>query len=191
VAGVYARQLPRADASPLTRHYLSQWAAASSSGRTSAIESRAAFEALEPRAQLEHCAFDNVCSCIRRSVWARFPFRHTPIAEDVEWARTVLLAGFRVVYVPEASVIHSHDRPVRYEFARTYVLHRRLFELFGLRTIPTLPLLIRAVASSLSLHLRRQKDLRGIALAFAWPLGQYLGALSAVRGWRISRWRSV
>ena len=33
---------------------------------------------------------------------------------------------------------------------------------------------------------------RAIALAFAWPLGQYLGALSAVRGWKpLSRSRMV
>ena len=191
VAGAYARQLPRADASPITRHYLSQWVAASDTRRSATVHSLADFEALEPRAQFERCAFDNVCSCIRRSIWARHPFRQTPIAEDVEWARTVLLAGYRLVYVPEAAVIHSHDRSVRYEFARTYVLHRRLFELFRLRTIPTLPLLIRAFASSLALHLRRQRDLRGVALAIAWPLGQYLGALSAVRGWKTSPSRRV
>jgi rhamnosyltransferase len=191
VAGVYARQLPRPEASPLARHYLSQWAAASETGRTSAIESRAEFEALPPRARFERCAFDNVCSCIRRSVWARFPFAQTPIAEDVEWARAVMLAGFRIVYVPEAAVVHSHDRPVRYELTRTYVLHRRLFELFGLSTVPTFPLLLRAVASCLSLHLRRQRDMRAVALAFAWPIGQYLGALSAARGWKPSRSRSV
>ena len=104
----------------------------------------------------------------------------------------VLLAGHRLAYVPEAEVIHSHDRSARYEFARTCVLHRRLYELFQLRTIPTLPLLARAIASSLVVHLRCQTQAsrvldgsgRAIALAFAWPLGQYLGAVSAVRGWK-------
>ena len=191
VAGVYARQLPRADASPLTQYYLSQWAAAAEAGRTSTIESRAEFEALEPRARFERCAFDNVCSCIRRSVWTRIPFEPTPIAEDMEWARAVMLAGYRIVYVPEAAVIHSHDRSVRYELARTYILHHRLFELFGLRTIPTLPLLMRAIVSSMFLHFRRQKDLRAIGLAFVWPIGQYLGARSALRGGKIPRSRTV
>jgi rhamnosyltransferase len=191
IAGAYARQLPRPDASPLARHHLSRWAAACDRGRTSIVGSLEEFEALEPRARFERCAFDNVCSCIRRSVWAQHPFRPTPIAEDVEWARGVLLAGYRLVYVPEAAVIHSHDRSVGYEFARTYVLHRRLFELFRLRTIPTFPLLIRAFASTLRLHLRWQRDLRGVALALAWPLGQYLGALSAARGWKIPPPRGV
>jgi hypothetical protein len=104
----------------------------------------------------------------------------------------VLLAGYWLASVPAAEVIHSHDRPSRYELVRTYVLHRRLYELFRLRTIPTIPLLARAIVSSLRLHWRRQPfSGRGVALAVAWPLGQYLGALSAVRGWSRRRSRMV
>jgi rhamnosyltransferase len=173
--------------------------ASSETVRVTEVADRAELEALEPMAQVERCAFDNVCSCIRRSIWIEHPFRQTPIGEDIEWAREVLLAGYRLAYVPAAAVVHSHDRPARYELARTYVLHRRLYELFRLRTIPTLPLLARAIASSLAVHLRCQKEEpgrvwaggRAIALAFAWPLGQYLGALSAIKGWKLRRSRMV
>lgn len=191
LAGAFARQLPRPDASAIGRHYLSRWVASSPSARTFAVAGRAELEALDPRARFERCVFDNVCSCIRRSVWSEHPFRSTPIGEDLEWAREVLLAGFRLAYVPAAQVIHSHDRSARYEFARTRMLHRRLYELFGLRTIPTLPSLVRAIWSSLVLHVRCQRNGRAIALAVAWPLGQYLGALSAVRGWKPFRSRVV
>jgi rhamnosyltransferase len=199
VAGAFARQLPRPDASAVTRYYLSRWVASSETVRVTEVADRAELEALEPMAQVERCAFDNVCSCIRRSIWSEHPFRQTPIGEDIEWGREVLLAGYRLAYVPAAAVIHSHDRPARYELARTYVLHRRLYELFRLRTIPTLPLLARAVASSLAVHLRCQKEEpgrvwaggRAIVLAFAWPLGQYLGALSAIKGWKLGRSRMV
>jgi rhamnosyltransferase len=187
LAGAFGRQLPRPEASSITRHYLGRWVASSGLARTVAIANRAELEALDPPAQVERCAFDNVCSCIRRSIWQQQPFCSTPIGEDIEWARDVLLAGYRIAYVPDAAVIHSHDRSARYEFARTYLLHHRLYELFRLRTIPTLPLLTRAIASSLALHLRCQMNGRAIALAFAWPLGQYLGALTAVRGWTLYR----
>jgi rhamnosyltransferase len=187
VAGSFARQRPHAGAPALARYYLEFWAAGSDVPRTAEIGSRSEFDALTPRAQFDRCAFDNVCSCIRRSVWVRHPFPDTPIAEDIEWGRTVLLAGFKLAYAPEAAVFHSHDRGVPYELARTYALHRRLYELFGLRTIPTLPLLARATASSLATHLRFQRDLRSVGLAFAWPLGQYSGALAASRGWRLSK----
>ena len=121
---------------------------ASPVGRTVAID-HAAFAALGPMARLERCTFDNVCSCIRRSVWIEHPFRATPFAEDLEWARDVLLSGYRLAYAPQALVIHFADQSARYEFARTCALHRRLFELFELRTIPTLPRLARAIASSI------------------------------------------
>jgi rhamnosyltransferase len=186
VAGTFARQRPRGRAPALTRYYLARWAASSDVARTVAVEDVAAFEALEPEAQLETCTFDNVCSCIRRTVWERYPFRATPIAEDLEWAREVLLAGYRLAYVPAAVVVHSHDRSARHEFVRTYRLHRRLYELFRLRTIPTAPALARSIASSLALHVREgsgafSERARGLALAFAWPLGQYLGARAAAR----------
>ena len=203
VAGAFARQVPRPDASAITRYYLSRWAAASDQARITSVDGRAEFESLDPRSRFERCIFDNVCSCIRRSVWTRHPFRRTPIAEDLAWAKEVLLDGYRLAYVPSAVVIHSHERSARYEFVRTWLLHRRLYELFGLRTIPNVPALVRAIASSASVHRRCRKEAgragragqadaagnaggigRAVALAFAWPLGQYLGGLAAVRGWK-------
>jgi rhamnosyltransferase len=201
VAGTFARQRARSDASAITRHYHAQWVAAADIDRTAAVARAEEFEALHPMDRFLRCTFDNVCSCIRRSVWERHPFRSTPIAEDLEWAREVLLAGHRLVYTPRAAVIHSHDRPARYELARTYLLHRRLYELFELRTIPTLGGLARAIATSMALHLKCERAAsngtptsgtgRAVALAVAWPLGQYVGGLSASRRWKPLRSRMV
>jgi rhamnosyltransferase len=191
IAGSFARQIPRADASPLTRHYLSLWVAASDSPRASAMAGAAEFDRLDPMRRFDRCAFDNVCACIRRSVWSRHPFRPSPIAEDLAWAKEVLVNGHRLVFTPAAEVVHSHDRSVRYELGRTYVLHRRLYELFGLQTIPSLTCLARSIASSLRLHLRREKSRRSLGLAVAWPLGQYLGGQSAVRRWKTARLKGI
>jgi rhamnosyltransferase len=166
------------------------------------LTSPSELDRLEPQARLHVCAFDNVCSCIRRSVWQQIPFADTPIAEDIEWGRAALLAGYRLDYVADAVVLHSHERPARYEFARTYVLHRRLLQLFGLRTIPTVGLLARAIASSARVHLDCERQAaragggraglgRALALAVAWPLGQYLGGLSAAREWKPIRFKTV
>jgi hypothetical protein len=135
-------------------------------------------------------------------VWQQIPFADTPIAEDLEWGRAALLAGYQLEYVADAVVMHSHDRSARYEFARTYVLHRRLLDLFGLRTIPTVRSLAHAIAGSARLHLACDRQGvhegaaraglgRALALAVAWPLGQYLGGLSAARGWKPIRFDRV
>ena len=192
VAGTFARQQPRDDASAIVRYYLARWVAGSPAARVAEVASRETFDALEPMQQFLLCVFDNVCSAVRRSVWEQHKFQATPIGEDIEWGRDVLLAGYRLAYVPRAVVVHSHDRPASEEFERTRVLHRRLFELFGLRTIPTLPALARATASSLRLHWTCERStprsnpqspgmMRALSLAVAWPLGQYVGARSAVR----------
>lgn len=195
VAGAFCRQEPRPDASDVIKLYLSRWGGASEASRRVRLADPAELDRADPFRRFTLCTFDNVCSCIRRSVWEAIPFRATPIAEDLEWARAVLLAGHELAYVADAVVVHSHDRSARYEFARTYLLHRRLFELFGLRTVPRARDLVRSVASSLRLHAsceqrakrtggRRMRRGRALGLAVAWPLGQYLGSLSAARRWK-------
>jgi rhamnosyltransferase len=182
VAGAFARQQPRDGASALTLEYASRWIAATREPRLVSVTAHD-YQRLAPSARLEACAFDNVCSCIRRGVWLQHPFRATTIAEDLEWAREVLLAGWRIAYVPSAVVLHSHDRSVAYELARTRAAHQRLAALFDLQTIPTIALLARAIGSSIPLHVRRalsdlvspSRVLRALGLAVAWPLGQYLG----------------
>jgi rhamnosyltransferase len=200
LAGTFARQQPWPHASRLTVHYLTRWVACEPVGRVKAPLTPGEVAAMSPAERHAACAFDNVCSCIRMSVWCVHPFRARPIAEDLEWGMEVLTAGFKLAYVPSAVVWHSHERSVRYEFHRTYRVHQRLQTLFGLSTVPTLPALVRAFCATLPLHLRlaaveprrRTRALaRGAGLALAWPLGQYLGARSGREGRELLQTRGV
>jgi len=200
LAGTYARQLPRPGASALTRHYLGHWMAGSGEPRIASLAGAEELAALAPIERYRRCVFDNVSSAIRRSVWETHPFPVTPIAEDVEWARTILLAGYRLAYVPDAVVVHSHERSARYELWRTYLVHQRLRALFGLRLVPTPVHVLAGVARNVVSHLRcvalegpvfSPQGGRALALAVAFPLGQYLGALSADTGRRLLKPRGV
>lgn len=192
LAGTFARQTPRADAGAIARHYHAHWAGSSRVPVETRIDSVAAFAAMRPLEQMRRCTFDNVCSCLRRSVWETIPFVDTPIAEDLEWARQVLLAGHALAFVPEAVVMHSHNRPAGYEFERTALLHQELHRLFGVRTIPTWRALARSIASTAVLHLQLRRQAppdvpveslpRALSLAGAWPLGQFVGGRRAERG---------
>ena len=108
----------------------------------------------------------------------------------------LLLAGHEIAFTPEAVVLHSHERGVRYELDRTVKLHKRLGELFGLRTIPGLTDLFHAWSSTLADHwdcLRNGEGprpdtgevVRALSLAVMWPLGQYLGGRHAAE--RVSK----
>jgi rhamnosyltransferase len=62
----------------------------------------------------------NVNSAIRREVWQQFKFSENIVmAEDKEFAKRVLLAGWRIVYQPEAVVYHAHDFSLRAIFRRS------------------------------------------------------------------------
>jgi len=61
--------------------------------------------------------FSNANSAIRAEVWRRFKFSEaTLMCEDQGMCRDILMNGMSVVYVPEAAVIHSHERSLWEEF---------------------------------------------------------------------------
>lgn len=184
LAGAFARQVPRADADPLTRRDLLAWIAAAPDPRTVFVTDAKRLEALAPLERHRLTAFDNVASAVRRSVLLAHPFAPSRFGEDVEWGQRVLCLGYGIAYVPEAVVVHSHRRSARYLFRRNYLGHRTLFRLFGLWTIPDLRHLALAMAGSLSSDLSTlaQGDghlsqwLRAPAQAAAAAYGQYRGA---------------
>jgi rhamnosyltransferase len=200
IAGTFARQVPAQRASRVTAHYLEQWVAAQPRPRTVGPLSAEVFNRMTPAERHSACAFDNVCSCVRLSVWREHPFKPTTIAEDLEWAREVLLAGHKLAYVSEAVVQHSHERSVTYELRRAYLVHQRLQELFGLTTVPTLMAFVRAIGTTIPVNARlaacepsgrARAVLRAAALAVAQPLGQYLGARASREGREFLRPRGI
>ena len=191
VAGVFARQVPRHDASAVIRTQLAAWVASQTAPRVMRLDLET-FAQLTPTDRLMRCAFDHVCAAVRRAVWEVSPFQATPIAEDLEWSRNVLLLGHAIAYAPQAVVEHSHDRGTQYELARTWVLHQQLQRLFGLRSVPTVSALARSIVSTLRAHRQlvaasgvppgSAQWRRAMGLAVAWPLGQFLGGWTAAKG---------
>jgi hypothetical protein len=79
-------------------------------------------------------------------------------------------------------------------------VHQRLRALFGLQAVPSAAHVLLAAAATLRAHARALREdgrlvsreaLRGVALAGAYPLGQYLGARSADTGRELLRARGV
>lgn len=186
LAGLSARQLPRPETGRLARRMLGRWALSQNLSWRSHFSDPADYDRLPPMERFRASIFDNVCSCIRKAVWEEHPFPVVSIAEDLHWGRDILRAGGTLGFRPEARVLHSHERSISYEFRRTLLLHRELRRLFGLRTIPKLSALLRAIPATLADHrdcLRHgegpENSLREVfrawGLAIAWPLAQYLG----------------
>jgi rhamnosyltransferase len=121
VAGVHGRQVPRPGASYLARQRNRLWYGTEESRTVQELEGAEAWPSLSFEARRAVTRFDNVTSCLRRSVWEEIPFPPYSYAEDVGWARQALEAGYKLVYEPAAQVYHSHDRDLAYELQRAYM----------------------------------------------------------------------
>ncbi|MCI0588965.1 MAG: glycosyltransferase [Planctomycetes bacterium] len=195
VAGVYCRQVPRADCNPILAARLRNWSAGKESPIVQEVSSPAALEALPPLERLARCAFDNVASSVRRSVWENLPFGPRPFGEDLAWGKRAVLAGWRIVFQPRSVVVHSHNRSPWAEARRLYCDHQNLNDLFGISLIPTLEGARRAAREQREKHLRLLADLPpevsrpwipwAKRYAFGEAFGIFLGARSAE--WRRRR----
>lgn len=136
VAGVYSRQIPRPDCNIFSRHMIEGHFTNRPERHVQVLEDPGGYEALDPAQKLALVVFDDVSSCVRRSVWAEHPFRPVSFGEDVDWSERVIKAGYKIVYEPGSAVVHSHNRSAFYEMKRAYVAHKMLGRLIGLRMIP-------------------------------------------------------
>ena len=130
VGASYGRQLPRPEADPIERHARLFNYPAASSVRTfksrSELGIRAAF-------------FSNSFAAYRRTAFDEvggFP-QETIVSEEVTVAARMLMAGWKVAYQADATVIHSHPLTLGREFSRYFdigVHHGRerwLLDTFG------------------------------------------------------------
>jgi rhamnosyltransferase len=174
VAGVYGRQIPHLDAGPLTRATINAQASASPERAEKYLDDDASLEELPPRRRRRLCAFDNVSSCLRRSVWDEIPFEKTKFGEDLRWGKRVIEAGYKLVYEPGSAVFHSHERGPSYDLRRHYVDQKILLELFGLRVAPSLPFLLpAAIRSSAQLYRLLRREGMGAGPRSLWLATQH------------------
>lgn len=97
VAGIYGRQLPRANATVLELLGM----------RLTGVLSEA------PKVLDRRPLFSNANGAFRRSLWLEHPFdERVGGAEDIAWVRTMQERGYVIAYEPTAAVYHSHGEPI-------------------------------------------------------------------------------
>lgn len=80
-----------------------------------------------PETYVDWSKFSNANAAIRKSYWEIIPFdEKIPAAEDVLWARQIVSLGYKIEYVPEAKVFHSHSASLRYINKRAYIESKSL-----------------------------------------------------------------
>jgi rhamnosyltransferase len=147
------------------------------------------YEALPPMEKYLFCNFDNVCSAIKKSIWQQESFGKVNFGEDIDWAERVLKRGYQIVYEPQATVIHSHNRPMSYEYKRTYVCHRKLYAMFGLHLVPNIrgiwrPWLCASCTDIVYILQNEDRPVQKMQMLFKAPILNLLSVLGQYRAVR-------
>lgn len=104
IAGVYGRQIPFDDASPIERRGLAE-----------------AFPSGDGLRMQTSEMFSNAHSAVDVSVWKNFRFDEDLTgAEDIEWCGRVRQAGYSTAYEPRSVVYHSHKETLKGVYRRFY-----------------------------------------------------------------------
>lgn len=208
VGAAYCRQLPREDCNPFIARRLREWTAGKTEPAVQQPARADEFEQLEPMQRLQRCAYDNVAGSVRRTAWEQHPFGWRRFGEDVAFGKRLILGGYRIVFQPASTVIHSHNRTPRAEGKRIYCDHANLKDLFGVHLVPTWTKFrenvrwarahYAAEVGKLELEGPAEAKLLEWARGYAWwsAVGMYLGgnADRMQRGWRaplmgcVDRW---
>ena len=82
-------------------------------------------------------------ACVRREVFAKYPYPDVEFAEDQIWTKKMMEKGYSKVYCPYAPVYHSHNYLPK-EYAKRYFdQYKGIQELRGYKSIPSITVAIR------------------------------------------------
>ncbi len=134
-AGVYSRHIPREGCFPMERRRLLEFPLIGKSERiVNEITDRETYD----KEFMGYIFFSNTSSCIRKEVWEEIPFREVTFAEDQDWAKRILEAGYKTVYEPDSVVVHSHNYATIENLMRHFEHATATRKLFDHREVPSL-----------------------------------------------------
>ena len=130
---VYGPYRPRDDASPMVARELTEWFYSFAPDGSPRIDRLGPYERAIPVTELQGIRgfFTDANGCLARAAWESVPFRPVAYAEDRALALDMLRAGYAKVYVPQASVIHSHDYSIIGWLRRSFDEARAIRDVYG------------------------------------------------------------
>jgi glycosyltransferase involved in cell wall biosynthesis len=137
VAGVFGRHVPHpgcipAEAYMLERHFANFGADTTLVRIKPGLEGWKHYEANKSFYRF----FSDNNAALRRSVWARIPYRDVEFMEDQLWASDILEHGYIKAYAPRAVVRHSHNYSPLVHARRTFDEARYHREYFDQEDLP-------------------------------------------------------
>jgi len=182
IAGVYSRQVPRADAGAMEKCFLLG---------TYTGQYHVSKLGKGDYATLSQCFFSTVGGAIRASLWKEHPFREDVImSEDQAWSKEVMLAGHSIAYQPTAELLHSHQYGIADVFRRNFDSGYSIHQIFSDKTgISVIEALFRVAHEAIYvLRSRRLMDILRFPLyESARHLGFWMGMHAEVLPLRLRK----
>jgi rhamnosyltransferase len=162
VAGVFGRHVGYENATPFVVWELETHFAGLKNWPKVWIEDENAYAANQGLRQVFHYYSDN-SSCLRKSVWERYPYPEVEFAEDQLWAKQIVEAGFRKAYAWDSVVHHSHNYSPWEKLQRSFDEACAFNRLFGYTLCPSPREMVRQA------YRTSRRDLK-LAIANRWFL---------------------
>ncbi|NNF08100.1 MAG: glycosyltransferase family 2 protein [Candidatus Eisenbacteria bacterium] len=124
--------------------------------------------------------YSNVSSLAKKSLWEQCPFDESlRISEDQVWAENVLESGYKVLYIPESHVWHSHTYTLRGVYDRCRAEARARLQADGVRESHGLLWKGWPKQAMLDAHrLIREGSLASVPRAWAYRFAQFAGMVN-------------
>lgn len=133
----------------------------------------------------KHPFCNNANVAVRRSVWEQHPYDEQLTGlEDLDFARRILEARWRIAYVAEAVIVHVHEeawRQVFNRYRREAIAHRRIFHDQRMSLAEMLRLIVWNVASDM-IHAARDGVLaQNVGDIVSYRIAQFFGSYRGFR----------
>lgn len=89
--------------------------------------------------------FSDNNSCIKRSVWEKYPYPDVNFSEDQIWMKKMIEMGYKRVYAPGAVVYHSHNYPLKTYFKRYYDEYKGVYQIHQYRMFKSVPRMVYGI----------------------------------------------
>lgn len=89
--------------------------------------------------------FSDNNSCLKRSIWEKYPYPDVNFSEDQIWMKKMIELGFKKVYCPDAVVHHSHNYPLNTYFKRFYDEYKAVYQIHQYKMFPSVPRMLYGI----------------------------------------------
>ncbi|MBU1997867.1 MAG: glycosyltransferase [Candidatus Omnitrophica bacterium] len=142
IAGAYSRVYPRQDCNPLRFWEIITEGAGDRQVKN--IDDFSGYQYMKPREKRIFLSFQSISCAIRKDILLKYPFENNiEFGEDLEWSKRIMEKGFKIVFEPKSTVLHSHN--FYYSFVKTFKkyfddarLNNRLLNIWSWRNLPIL-----------------------------------------------------